>query len=116
VVKTVLALLHLWWYADRIRASPSDGRLLQLEPACLLRIRGEPAQVTGRHVRPVGTGVEVVYRCSAARGDFELVVSTGPGPSAVALRRGAHEYAISADEVEVFPAAQGQACSLPFSS
>jgi hypothetical protein len=114
VVKTLLALLHLWWYADRIRASPSAGRLLQLEPACLLRVRGEPAQVTGRHVRPVGTGVEVVYRCSAARGDFELVVSTGPG--AVAVRRGAHECAISADEVEVFPTAQGQACSLPFSS
>ena len=101
---TALArLLHWWWRSDRIRAPPSEGRLLRLEPPCFLRIAGEPAEVVSRHV----DGQLITHCCHGAAGDFELAVRLTEGGPEVRMRRGGRERLLAAKDVEVIP---GAAC------
>lgn len=103
----LMRLLHWWWRGDRIRAPPSEGRLLRLAPPCFLRIAGEPAEVVSRQVAIAGDGQLIVHRCESAAGDFELAVRlTGGGPE-VRMRRGGCERLLAVEDVEVIP---GAAC------
>ncbi len=36
----LVRLLPAWWQADRVRASPREGRLLRIMPPCIVRISG----------------------------------------------------------------------------
>jgi hypothetical protein len=59
LVKKVADLLHSWWVGDRVRIAPTEGRLLRLQPPCLLLIGDQPARVCRRRVH----GLRVIYFC-----------------------------------------------------
>ncbi len=42
-----------WWLSDRIRASPSEGRLLRIRPGAILVINGVQAEVVSRRMTDV---------------------------------------------------------------
>ncbi len=100
-------LLHWWWRCDRIRAPPSEGRLLRLVPPCFLRIAGEPAEIVARHVDFAGDGQLILHRCHGAAGDFELEVRLTAGRPEVRMRRGGCDRLLAAEEIDVIP---GAAC------
>jgi hypothetical protein len=105
---TALArLLHWWWRCDRIRAPPSEGRLLRLVPPCFLRIAGEPVEVVSRHVAFAGDSQLILHRCQGEAGDFELAIRLTAGGPEVRMRRGECEWLLAAEDVEVIP---GAAC------
>ncbi len=56
-------LLRSWWQADRVRISPREGRLLRLEPPCIVRIGGRYAQVLHRRTGQTPEGPYVCYEC-----------------------------------------------------
>ena len=99
-----------WWKVDRVRISPREGRLLRLEPPCLLRLGGLWAQVVGREVATGGAGPSVVYRLNADAGSAVLRVARRPGCRALSvhLRAGAGEESLPEEEIEVFPRGPGQ--------
>ena len=68
------ALVRSWWGVDRIRASPSDGRLLRLRPGSLMTVQGRPAEVAQRHILRTAAGTTVTYECRSAEGDARLEV------------------------------------------
>jgi hypothetical protein len=105
---TALArLLHWWWRSDRIRAPPSEGRLLRLVPPCFLRIAGEPVEVVSRDVTFAGDRQLIMHRCQSEAGEFELAVRLKDGGPEVCMRRGGRDRLLAAEDVEVIP---GAAC------
>lgn len=72
LLAALVDLLRAWWRVDRIRASPREGRLLRLEVADFLTVRGEPARVVARRVGVDAEGRFVAYRCETAAGEREL--------------------------------------------
>ncbi len=59
---------------DRIRVSPSDGRLLRLAPPCALTIGSETVRVVSRTVSETAFGPVVSYECETDFGMAELTV------------------------------------------
>jgi hypothetical protein len=116
LVKAAARLLHLWWFADRIRVSPREGRLLRLQPNCILRICGEWAEVMERRVADRSSGQVVVYRCAAGAGNYELALRPIQRGVEVVLWRGDRCHLITEEDVEVFSRAPGAVCSRPSSS
>jgi hypothetical protein len=116
LVKSVGRLLRWWWESDRIRAAPSEGRLLRLVPPCLLRVRGEPAWVKERRVLHTATGPCVVYRCAGGAGDFELAVTPAPDGLQLVMRHDGIQDALAVVELEVIPTRPGVSCSRHCSS
>jgi hypothetical protein len=108
LARTFAVLLHWWWRSDRIRAPPSEGRLLRLTPPCFLRIAGESVKVVSRHVRSDADQQVIVHRCESAGGDFELVVWLATDGPQVCVRRDGRERPVAAADVEVIA---GAACS-----
>ncbi len=68
-------LAAAWWMTDRVRISPSSGRLLGLRPGDRFVFRGESFTVVARSVQPTATGHELVYRVESSLGDGSLVVA-----------------------------------------
>jgi hypothetical protein len=50
-----------WWRVDRVRVSPREGRLLRLQPPCLLVICERIVEIRERRLDPSGSWV--VYQC-----------------------------------------------------
>jgi len=112
--RALLRLLHCWWHKDRVRVSPREGRLLRLQPACLVRINDLLFEVVSRHVQPSSEGPTVIYDCSGSEGDGRLVVRLDreilwlpmprtPSPSPRSTGESG-AIVLHEDEVEVFPA------------
>lgn len=70
LVRDLCRLFSAWWRVDRVRVSLREGRLLRLEPPCLLLICGRLVQVRERRVDSSGVGV--IYRCEAHAGSGTL--------------------------------------------
>jgi hypothetical protein len=100
VVRRLLALVCCWWSRDRIRSSPHQGRLLRLGPGAILVVAGESARVVERRPHEAG----VVYRCTTANGDREVLVRLD-GKVVTGGRT------LDETEIEAIP---GPACSRPF--
>ncbi len=105
MLRRLLGLVEYWWSADRIRVSPSEGRLLRLGPGAVLLLCGEAVQVTGRRADDAG----VTYRCTSATGDGEVRVEVAN--TVVVVRIGGEPRTLGEHQVEVIP---GPACSRPF--
>ena len=67
-------LVVAWHQSDRVRISPSTGRLLRLEPGDRFVFRGESFTVTARVVQQTETGHELVFQIASSLGDGNLVV------------------------------------------
>ncbi|MBI4582691.1 MAG: hypothetical protein HY717_01465 [Planctomycetes bacterium] len=104
LVRELGRLLETWWRADRVRASPAEGRLLRIAPPALLRVRGEPAEVRRRLAGASSAGPFVIYLCQNARGPCELRVRpVGPDyrPTLLWVEAG-KETGLDESEVEVW--------------
>jgi hypothetical protein len=101
LVRQLWRLLHSWWRQDRIRLSPTEGRLLRLEQPCFLVIDGQPFEVVKRTLRPSDKERVAVYafRTSAS----ELVVRQGLTPEILWQHQGVVRRLHETD-IEVFPA------------
>jgi hypothetical protein len=96
-VRRLWRLLHCWWSADRIRISPSAGRLLRLGPGSVLVLAGEPVRVVGRSAEAGG----VAYHCIGVAGDCDVLVS--PSAGIVVRRHGAPDQVLdTAGQVDVY--------------
>jgi hypothetical protein len=74
LMHSIAELLRAWWRVDRIRAAPSDGRLLRLQPPCFVTIDGGPFEIARRVVGQDAGGPFVVYECHATGGSAQLIV------------------------------------------
>lgn len=79
--RQVWKVLWLWWTADRIRASPAEGRLLRIQPGDLLTVAGVDAQVLGASVDTRSEGGIFRIACSTELGSGELIVPITPESS-----------------------------------
>jgi hypothetical protein len=95
LVKKLGHLLHSWWGGDRVRIAPAEGRLLRLQPPCLLLIADQPAQVCRRRV----CGRRVVYFCRTIAGMGRLMIDR----TGVHWRRRRQVKRLRESDIEVFP-------------
>jgi hypothetical protein len=104
LLRDVFRLIASWWQVDRVRVSPHEGRLLRLEPPCVMVVESRPAEVLARTVGRTAAGPFVVYDCRSATGPCQLrVVPLGEGyVSRVSWIEDGRERELAADDVEVF--------------
>lgn len=103
LVRDLCRLLRAWWRLDGVRVSVREGRLLRLEPSCLLLISGRLVQVRDRSLRADAVGVWVVYRCEGETGSGDLWARPGCSPLRPLLRwheRGCVQE-LSSEQIEV---------------
>ncbi len=77
-------LLRRWWRADRIRISPTEGRVLRLPVPCFVRIAGRMVKVQDR---PKRAGAWLIYTWVADYHDRgQLWVRPGYGAGSAIIR------------------------------
>ena len=80
LAQAVWGLLRAWWKVDRIRVRPTEGRLLRLQPGCVISVEQRPVEIVGRHTEQSDASGTVAYDCNTADGTANLVVvSDGNG-------------------------------------
>lgn len=89
-------LVASWWRIDRVRISPREGRLLRLQPPCVVVVEDRPAEVLARTLANLPHGasattvaddrlfadnglLEVLYECRSVAGDCRLRLTIAPG-------------------------------------
>lgn len=102
-------LIEAWWKIDRIRASPREGRLLRIEPPCVVIVDERPAEVVARTLgRSAGEGgpIHVDYECRSAQGAcrLRLTVTACGAIGAIFWTAEGAERMVTENEVEVFQA------------
>jgi hypothetical protein len=97
-------LLRSWWQVDRIRVSPSAGRLLRLQPGNIVGIADRDIEVVSRCVSQSPSGSSICYQCRSADGSAQLCVTPvvfGVGERITWTEKDL-ERSLTADEVEVW--------------
>lgn len=99
------SLLHSWWQRERIRVSPTDGRLLGLTPGCVVIIDGTPAQVVARERGPPAGEPRVIYVCRTRAGTAILQVRRRQGERGCQVRWRESDFVrdLTEDDIEVLP-------------
>lgn len=95
-------LLRSFWRVDRIRTSPADGRLLRLQPPCILVVDGRPMEMVARTLVHAAEGTTVSYVCRLGQDEGRLTVPVAGGSTAVVWTTYGVERRLTADQVEVF--------------
>ena len=97
LLKQLRGLAQNWWKTDSIRISPAEGRLLNLQPPCYLRLGAEVLEVLQRRT----ADQSVTYQC--ADGSELLVEFSGlKHAPIISWRRSGHTLELSPSELEVF--------------
>ncbi|MBC8351356.1 MAG: hypothetical protein H8E66_05185 [Planctomycetes bacterium] len=95
------SLFRAWWYRDRIRSSPREGKLLRLSPGAVLCANGSTVEVQQRDVIETSQGSVLRYRCCGDDSPSELWVTFAPVPLIVwCCNR--DEQRLAVDEIEVW--------------
>ena len=104
ILRALLRLLCSWWRVDRVRVSPTEGKLLRLEPPCMLRIGERVLEVVRRSVGQTPDGTYVAYTCEDNPGVCELrVFPVGlTHQPTVQLVTSESCTVLDADEIEVY--------------
>jgi hypothetical protein len=104
-IHALAGLLRAWWQVDRVRVSPSDGRLLRLGLRSVIQVMGDPAVVMKRRVGHTEEGPYVAYECEGVAGSSEILVRPIGDRHRVAIRwvTKGKERALSEAEIEAFP-------------
>ena len=63
LLRDLFKLFRSWWQVDRVRISPTEGRLLRLIPPCIICVNGRPVEVLRRSVSRKTAEVIVQYDC-----------------------------------------------------
>jgi len=103
LARPVGQLIWTWWANDRIRCSPTEGRLLQLSPRSIIVIEGEWAVVRRRTVQPSCAEPVVSYECETNRGPAQLTIDARG--EVERWETSAGKSTVDASEIEVFPVA-----------
>lgn len=105
--KDLTRLVESWWQVDRIRTSPRAGRLLRLQPPCVVVVEGRPAEVLARTLSRAESDsgrLTVTYDCRSALGACTLRLEVMPAGTIAAIRWTAEgtERRIEEEAVEVY--------------
>ena len=107
LVTDLWRLVQSWWNVDRIRVSPREGRLLRLQPPCILLVEGCPVEVLSRILGQSTRGLTIAYECRSAAGACRLTVQpAGNSTPEVTWFASGVERLIAEHEVEVFALAR----------
>lgn len=74
MIRSVIELCRSVLKQDRVRISPSEGRLLRLSPPCVLTIGPRTVRIVSRTVSETASGPTVTYECETDLGPAELIV------------------------------------------
>jgi hypothetical protein len=94
--------LWAWWRADRVRASPREGRLLSLRPPCILLVRGRGVRVLESRPHETASGPCLVHHCLAEGAPCALRVTPRDGGTELLWVEGGRARILGEEEVEVF--------------
>jgi hypothetical protein len=110
VGRALRGLIRAWWTIDRVRVFPREGRLLGLQPPCVIFVRGQPVEIVGRHTLAPREPSEqlgnpgVCYVCQCETGPALLSVWPGSGnrfPQAVWQTDG-KEQLLEEHQIEIY--------------
>lgn len=76
--------LRAWWCKDRIRVSPTDGKLLGLDTHSLIEIDGTILEILSRSVRSTLSGPIVTYQVRSTTDGMTGELSVQPDQHEVA--------------------------------
>jgi hypothetical protein len=97
-------LLKSWWSVDRVRVSVDEGRLLRIEPPCVIVVGARPAEVWQRTTVQSAAGPLIIYDCQSTSGSCQLQVTPrgkGVRPSVCWTDEQTVRY-LSPEDVEVY--------------
>ena len=98
-------LIQFWWLNDRIRISPSEGRLLQIKPGDLLRFGERQAEIEGRSLVSKNDGFILCLNGRTWKGPvmLEIEVAVDGALSSILWREDDHDRLFSPEDCEVWP-------------
>lgn len=103
MIKSVIELCRSVLKQDRVRISPSEGRLLRLSPPCVLTIGRRTVRIVSRAVSETVSGPIVTYECETDAGEADLIVRlTRTLKSDVSLRENGIERELAESDFVVF--------------
>jgi hypothetical protein len=95
-------LVHSWWQGDRIRVSPTTGKLLRLRPPCCLCVGGQYVEVLDRTIQEGAPAVLYGCRTRAGMGSLRVELVSSAAGVAVEWREGGQVVRLKATDVDVF--------------
>jgi len=75
LLRDLFELFRSWWQVDRVRISPTEGRLLRLIPPCIISVNGRPVEVLRRSVSRKTSEPIVQYDCLCEGRTAQLLVT-----------------------------------------
>ncbi|MEO2016477.1 MAG: hypothetical protein ABGZ53_19135 [Fuerstiella sp.] len=75
LLHSVLQLLRCWYAVDRVRVSPTEGRLLSLRVDDRILIRGDVFTVVNRQTIASRGGIRLAYQLTSDDGEARLSVN-----------------------------------------
>ena len=75
ILRDLWRLIRSWWQVDRIRISPSEGRLWRLDPPCVVFVDGTPVEVLRKLPTTQDASRVVEYECLCAGREARLAVN-----------------------------------------
>lgn len=95
------SLFRTWWQKDRIRSSPSAGKLLRLASGAILSINGTTVEVERRDTYETTDGAVLKLRCRSNDAESDLWV-TGTGLPTIVWCCDQGETRLDPSEIEVW--------------
>jgi hypothetical protein len=104
LVRRFVQIARTWWRQDRIRISPREGGLLNIQPGDLLSIGETQAEVQARSVLPDINGLTLCLDCCTASGLARLSINvTANGkPSALIWEEAHRRENVAEHDLEIW--------------
>jgi hypothetical protein len=97
-----LQRLLAWWHRDAIRVSPREGRLLRLQPPCIINIDEHEILVEKRTVADHPQGAQVIYDGHIRSNRRATSLTIAVGSSNVAWTIDGSTLNVAVDEIIAF--------------
>ena len=95
------SLFRTWWQKDRIRSSPSEGKLLRLASGAILSVNGTTIEVERRDVYETADGAVLRLHCRSNDAESDLWI-TGMGVPTIVWCCADTDHRLTTDDVEVW--------------
>ncbi|MEI7687519.1 MAG: hypothetical protein WCL32_21130 [Planctomycetota bacterium] len=99
----LLQFIQRWWKHDRIRTSPSDGAILRLPLASIIRIQNIAYEIVARRVDSLAPQPAIVYDCVSIGPTCQLRIDCA-SPTKITLIDANGVTSLIVDDLELFPA------------
>ena len=100
-IESLCDLLEVWYGRDRIRISPTSGRLLNLNPGNQVLLFEELYQISSKDVSEEDAGIQVCYELSSGSSTKLLVVRSNPRGSEGVLQNKTFERTVFDEDIVV---------------